>query len=72
MFFSIPRDGVEQFGNPNRTYIFPFFFPFLCCIRLLKTSFDKFTPIREVFAKWTLNKQTNVKMIVSQMKIKIE
>jgi hypothetical protein len=38
----------------------------------LKTSFDKFTPIREGFAHWAFNKQTNVKMIVSQMKIKIE
>jgi hypothetical protein len=33
---------------------------------LLTTSFHKFTPIREVFGGWTLDKQTNVKMIGSQ------
>jgi hypothetical protein len=39
---------------------------------LLTTSFHKFTPIREVFGRWTLDKQTNVKMIASQMERKIE
>jgi hypothetical protein len=39
---------------------------------LLITVFNKFTPIREVFGHWTLDKQINVKMIVSQMEIKIE
>jgi hypothetical protein len=47
-------------------------FPFLCCIGAFETIIDKLTPIREVFERWTLDKQTNVKMIASQMERKIE
>jgi hypothetical protein len=47
-------------------------FPFLCFIDAFDNIIQKFTPIREVFGHWTLDKQTNVEMIVSQMEIKIE
>jgi hypothetical protein len=39
---------------------------------LLITLFNKFTPIREGFGHWTVDKQTDVKMIVSQTEIKVE
>ncbi len=71
-FFPFLEMGLSNLAIQIGLTFFLSLFPFLCCIRLLKTSFDKFTPIRKVFAKWTLNKHTNVKMIVSQMKIKIE